>query len=129
MGIYKRLSPKLLRCSDLFGRPDLPIVTYGHYCPACDELHHFFVEQATSKGARWTFDGDLSKPTFSPSMNIEVGPMPPDSGRAGQVDRCHYFLQGGRVQYLGDCTHDMAGTTVDLQDVPSSALEWMQESV
>jgi hypothetical protein len=33
---------------------------------------------------------------------------------------CHSFVTDGRIQYLGDCTHAMAGQTVDLPDIPSA---------
>ena len=135
MGTFKRLSPKLLRCSDLFGSPDLPIVTYAHYCAACDELHHFAVDKPFSNGARWIFNGNAASPTFQPSMNIRIGPFPAGSGprdrttgeRTGTLSVCHYFLRDGRIQYLGDCTHDMSGMTTELQDVPASAVQWMTE--
>jgi hypothetical protein len=68
---------------------------YAHWCPACEEMHAFAVDKPFSNGAKWTFDGNLDAPTFSPSMLIRTGPRPmvplgrPD---AGKVDVCHYFL-------------------------------------
>jgi Family of unknown function (DUF6527) len=118
VAIYKRLSPKLLECSDLFGRKDLPIKTIAHYCCACDELHHFAVEKPFTNGCVWRWDGDLLKPTFSPSMDV---------GKHTKL-RCHYILSAGRVQFQVDCYHDLAGTTIELQDVPASAVEWMKEA-
>jgi hypothetical protein len=29
---------------------------------------------------------------------------------------CHSFVVDGRIEYLSDCTHEMAGMTVDLLD-------------
>lgn len=29
---------------------------------------------------------------------------------------CHSFVTDGRIQFLGDCTHSLAGQTVDLPD-------------
>jgi hypothetical protein len=74
----------------------------GHLieCPAC-EYGHFF-------DLGWTFNGDLEKPTFSPSMLVYGGHNTP---------RCHSFVREGRIEYLSDCEHSMAGKTVDLLSV------------
>ena len=45
------------------------------------------------KDGRWTFNGDLVKPTFSPSVN---------EGSAGSSIGHHFFVRDGRVQYLSD---------------------------
>jgi hypothetical protein len=34
---------------------------------------------------------------------------------------CHSFVTDGRIQYLSDCTHAMAGQTKELADWPA---EW-----
>jgi len=87
---------------------------YSHYCPACKEMHAFATEAPQWNGARWSFDGNLECPTFNPSMNIRIGPYPKD----GHIEICHYFLKAGQIQYLCDCTHDMANQTVELPDLP-----------
>ena len=39
--------------------------------------------------------------------------------RAHDVPKvCHTFVTDGRIQYLGDCTHALAGQTVDMIDWP-----------
>jgi len=30
---------------------------------------------------------------------------------------CHSFVTDGRIQFLGDCTHNLAGQTVDLPEI------------
>jgi hypothetical protein len=104
------------------------------YCPGCKELHQF--------DARWTFDGNEDSPTFSPSLL--GGPfwrMPPEwdyetakakgkteadptTGRlpGAVLWTCHLFLRQGKLQFLGDCTHELAGQTVDLPDLPEWAM-------
>lgn len=79
---------------------------YGYMvdCPACKHPH-LFVD------GRWTFNGDLEKPTFKPSMLSNKDHSNP------KVPRCHSFVTDGKIQFLGDCTHDMAGKTVDLPDI------------
>lgn len=36
---------------------------------------------------------------------------------------CHSFVREGRIQFLGDCTHRLAGHTVDLPAFPFSEFE------
>lgn len=86
---------------------------YAHWCPACNEMHGFAVDEPFRNGARWTFNGNIEKPTFSPSMNISDGPYP-----SGRFDRCHYFLRDGMLQFLPDCTHALAGQTLLLPELP-----------
>lgn len=106
------LSRKLVRREGNYYVP-----TIEHWCPACSEMHGYATEQPFRNGARWTFDGNFESPSFSPSMNISVGPTP-----SGKVFRCHYFVTAGRIQYCGDCTHEMNGRTIDLPDIPAERL-------
>lgn len=73
---------------------------YIIYCQGCKTYHAF--------DGRWTFNGDFEKPTFSPSMLVN---------KDRQESRCHSFVTDGKIQYLSDCFHDLAGQTIDLQDV------------
>jgi len=104
----KMLSQKL--CKGLGNR-------FCHYCPGCKQLHGFYVDSPNpSNGARWQFDGNLSAPTFNPSMNITA-----HDEEYGIHDVCHYFLRAGKLQFLSDCTHKLAGQEVELPDLP----EWV----
>jgi len=91
----------------------------GHWCPGCNSGHEIAVDAANHSGARWTFDGNAERPTFSPSINIRVNT--PDM-KGYQPDHpssvCHYFIRDGRIQFLGDCTHALKGQTVDLPEIP-----------
>ena len=58
---------------------------------------------------RWTFNDDLNKPTFSPSLLIRY----PTSKKENV---CHSFIKNGNIQFLSDCTHDLAGRTVEIPD-------------
>lgn len=60
---------------------------------------------------KWSFNGDLSSPTFSPSILSRM----PVAGTQGFV--CHSFIRDGRIEFLGDCTHALAGQTVELPDL------------
>jgi hypothetical protein len=113
---YQQLSPVLMRRVGWFG-PDGAYFTHAHWCPACNEFHDFAVEQPFSNGARWTFDGDVAAPTMTPSMNIRIGPF-----KDGTMNVCHYYLTCGRILFLGDCTHELKGQTVDLPVLPAEKM-------
>jgi hypothetical protein len=58
----------------------------------------------------WTFNGDVDKPTLSPSVLV--------TGKYRDEERrCHSFVHDGRIQFLSDCTHNLAGQTVELPEV------------
>lgn len=77
---------------------------YLHWCPGCKTHHYINVEKKNMWGAVWSFNRNLDKPTFNPSINL--------------VGRCHYFLHDGRIAFCSDSTHQLAGQTVDLPDLP-----------
>ena len=87
-------------------------------CPACGHAHVPRTADAndTYPGAQpgpvWTFNGDMDKPTFSPSLLVTWGP--PENPRK---NICHSFVTDGKIQFLTDCTHSLAGQTVDLPDL------------
>jgi hypothetical protein len=78
----------------------------------------------------WTFNGDYEHPTFTPSILVRSGHyMEGNTGdscwctynAANQDDRsgftcgvCHSIVTDGKIHYLSDCTHDLAGQTIDL---------------
>ncbi len=72
------------------------------YCEACETEHMF--------DDRWTFNGDIEKPTFRASMLSNGG------GGNPYLPICHSFVTDGKIEYLSDCTHKFAGKTLDLQD-------------
>lgn len=90
-------------------------VVRGHmiHCPACKCGHLFNnAEHPTKGGASWTFNGNTEKPTFTPSMLITW-----ENPWRGSKDVCHSYVTDGKIQFLPDCTHALAGQTVDLEDV------------
>ncbi len=40
-----------------------------------------------------------------------------DDGSVGQSPLCHSFVRDGRIEFLGDCTHKLAGQTIELPEV------------
>jgi hypothetical protein len=96
------------------------------FCPGCQEHH------APTEG--WMFNGDVEKPTFSPSILVrgtkitEKGWAEYDAWRAAGCPKrdkpldsvptvCHSFVRGGKIQFLSDCTHALAGQTVELPEI------------
>lgn len=100
----------------------------AHWCSACRQLHEFAVDRPFRNGARWSFSGPADAPTFTPSMNIRIGPYPDSSKKAGQIEVCHYLVNHGRIQYLADCTHAMAGQTIEMPDLPQDVLDQVEAS-
>jgi hypothetical protein len=94
---------------------------YRFLCPGCGNEHNVLTTGPnawqfilTTGPNVWQFNGDLERPTFSPSiLAYEI------KGRDGTVfsPRCHSFVRDGRIQFLADCGHALAGKTVDLPDV------------
>lgn len=112
-------------------------------CPGCNEYHDLAttwtppgVDRAPpAPGDSWTFDGNLDAPTFSPSVRVRRGHYcnnPPVPGNCAcdfqqrfpdhepwewPCGICHSFVRNGRIQFLEDCTHALAGQTVDLPEI------------
>lgn len=83
---------------------------YFHWCPACEEMHPLFDR------APWTFDGNLDKPTFSPSFKHEglrgvnvngrwTGEWVRDINGKPVDGTCHYIVTGGMIQFCQDSWH------------------------
>lgn len=72
------------------------------FCPGCKTGHAFDL-------SRWEFNGDLEKPTFSPSMLVN---------KDDPKSRCHSFVKDGNIQFLNDCFHELKGQTVPLEGLP-----------
>jgi hypothetical protein len=85
------------------------------WCPGCDGAHGLRVSTDPNPGPRWGFNGDYDRPTFTPSVLVRYDGA--DAGRDGAPPAvCHSFVTDGQIQFLGDCTHALAGQTVPLPD-------------
>jgi hypothetical protein len=58
---------------------------------------------------RWNWNGDIEKPTLSPSILQTAGPD-------GHKDICHCFVRDGVIEFCGDCTHSLTGKSMPLPD-------------
>lgn len=78
----------------------------GHWCPGCRCAHVFYVNR--DKRPCWTFDGNVEKPSFAPSMRS----FTPANEKDGtpEVTLCHYVLTAGVINFLPDSSdHDLRG--------------------
>jgi hypothetical protein len=86
---------------------------YAFHCPGCQCAHMIPVNgEKTDNGHGWQWNGSLERPTLNPSILVHSHPqhrMPP-------TPRCHLFVRDGTVMYLADCTHELAGKTVEIPD-------------
>lgn len=114
-------------------------------CPGCGYAHGIVVKRkpGAPTGPTWGWDGNAEHPTFTPSILARTvrGQGLTDADWA-EYDRivsqpggteavlshpkfkwvCHSFVTDGRIQFLSDCTHTLAGQTVDLP-------KWPEETV
>ena len=78
--------------------------SYFFWCPACRALHKCVVPNHY-------FNGELSSPTFAPDILIEK-----------YMTRCHFYISCGKIEFLGDCSHNLARMVVQLPNIPSHIL-------
>lgn len=84
-------------------------------CPGCAAGGYGRVHVLTTGGhlpTRWGFNGDVERPTFTPSLLCRF-----TWGEERTPVVCHSFIRDGRIEYLTDSTHPLAGQTVDLPDL------------
>lgn len=96
-------------------------------CPGCGERHTINYDDVY----HWTWNGDINKPTISPSILRRSGHYLPEHQGTCWCDYnknhpdeevdfkcvvCHSFVREGKIQFLNDCTHELAGQTVEMFD-------------
>jgi hypothetical protein len=102
------------------------------WCPGCKSEHR--IQHGEGSGPRWVWNGDATKPTFTPSVLVRSGHYVPGhdgkdcwctcNAKTPEEDPdfvcavCHSFVTDGRIRFLSDCTHALAGQTVDLPEWP-----------
>ena len=93
---------------------------YAFWCPACKCSHGF---KTTGGEPRWTFNSDFDKPTIRASILVKHSRAITNEehkrlmgGEELDIPRitCHLFITDGKIEYCTDCTHDLAGKTVDM---------------
>ena len=78
------------------------------FCPGCKNTHPVRIKSTVpAERPVWTWNGSMTVPTFTPSLLCNGFHAP---------SRCHSFIINGRIQFLSDCYHELAGQTVDIPD-------------
>lgn len=103
--------------------------TVAFWCPGCKEYHAIPIDR--QEHPTWGFNGNYDAPTFTPSILVKSGhycdhakaddcwchwsEKHPDEPAPFKCGICHSFVTDGKIQYLGDCTHELAGQTVEME--------------
>ena len=83
---------------------------YTFWCPGCECAHGIWTMKRGGT-PNWEFNGREDKPTFSPSILVRY-----PNGATGKDEVCHSYVRDGQIQFLNDCTHKLAGQTVELPE-------------
>lgn len=78
-------------------------------CPGCNESHVIYPDTMKGAGARWKIHS-INPLTISPSLLVRW-----EWGENYDKRRCHSFIKNNQIQFLSDCTHELAGKTVPLE--------------
>jgi hypothetical protein len=99
------------------------------WCPGCKQAHLIPVATGDPK-VDWKFNSSYERPTFIPSVLVRwshpkgyTNENPAPLGFPEQKDRpdmwaeegCHSHVCDGRIVFLADCAHSLAGRTVPLE--------------
>lgn len=105
-----------------------------YWCPGCESCHGVSTEPSKPNpltGAKWQWNGSLERPTFEPSVLVHpaetIAKDAPELSETESLQewadkyrtktpRCHHYVRDGRIEFLSDCDHALAGKTVDLPD-------------
>jgi hypothetical protein len=93
---------KLRKCSD---------GALSFHCLGCKVSHGVFVDEPGPNRPVWTWNGSMDAPTFQPSIRVQWM-----YGEGNKQFCCHSFITDGKIQFLADCTHSLAGQTVEIPD-------------
>jgi len=85
----------------------------GFWCPGCEGVHALRIRPA-DRSPSWEYNGNPAAPTFRPSVLVTVRWSEDDPAEKDEI--CHSFVTDGQIQFLGDCTHKLAGQTVPLPE-------------
>mgnify|MGYP007083431254 CR=1 FL=1 len=104
----------------------------GFWCPGCETDHIIPVADTHSPGHNWGYNGNAASPTFTPSILVRTGHYASHGDASScyctwdkseqeefadlKCTICHSFVTDGNIQFLGDCTHALAGQAVPLPE-------------
>lgn len=95
--------------------------TWLFYCEGC-KSHHQIWDKTSNANAKWDFNGDVNKPSFSPSIKVQYTDYKKDENDNIIKDSikeiiCHSWITDGMIKYFDDSTHDLAGKTIELPNL------------
>lgn len=79
----------------------ITLYQWQYWCQGCRMIHGFKVH---------TFDEKYDRPTISPSLLTTYK-------WKGVPVICHSYIEDGKQRFLLDCTHHLAGQTVELTTI------------
>lgn len=84
---------------------------YSFCCPGCGYWH-------TLEDGRFAFNGDLDRPSFSPSYSFTLN-QPESLGYEPMEPtiHCHLQVHEGRVRFFTDSSHSLWGRDADLPEI------------
>ena len=93
----------------------------GFWCPGCKGMHYI--------DGTWQVDYDeltvnpsvlvrhrVWTPPVTPENQAEYAANPWEQHPVDTI--CHSWIKFGQIQFLDDSTHDLAGQTVELTEIP-----------
>ena len=92
------------------------------WCPGCNQYH---IVPIDGRRVAWDFSGDENNPTLTPSILV-YGSVPLTDDEHERIMKgeeikpvklvCHSYVCNGKIQFLSDCSHALAGQTVELRE-------------
>jgi len=101
----------------LFPYPDKSGETaiLAFHCPGCGREHPYRIKPEPGYPT-WCFDGNMERPTFSPSLLVHA--------RSNDGAICHLFVRDGQIEFCSDSQHDLAGKTVPMVKWSEAKNDW-----
>lgn len=85
-------------------------VSYLFECPGCGCHHSFVTSSGEYPSPEWWYNESRNTPTFKPSLLVKFVDENGDQ-------QCHSFVENGKIRFLNDCAHELAGKTVDMIEI------------
>lgn len=103
------MGSEVVRVRKVVDEPGLHVTMW---CPGCNDLHAIWVrdpETGTRPKVEWIWNGNMGQLNVNESILVTGG---------SENIRCHSHIKAGQWRFLSDCTHRMAGMTVDMMPIP-----------
>lgn len=85
--------------------------SYRFPCPGC-KFDHVVHVRHDGRGVGWDFNGSRESPTFNPSVKVT----------RREDEYCHFYVRDGKIEFLPDCSHELAGKTVEMEYLHEQAI-------